>query len=237
MFAEAPCTRFSPIPHGSNSVFSSSPPMLRTAVFYTSVVAVVFVLFNAFSPTSFYNKRLSNMSTSLSGWHSRATPYPDSFTPERSALRLVVLQNAPADPEGFTLALFDSPSKIAVDAAGRVLSIQDSDFEGLVALADQTKDLPSTGTFRNTWVIQQPMTSRPIERVLLPVDGVEYKETSVQGYDGVKTELKRPVGDYRSLPSILKDLIGLVVEARGGADGDRDESTINRVKAILGDVF
>jgi hypothetical protein len=141
------------------------------------------------------------------------------------------------DHEGFTLALFDSPTKIAVDAAGKVLVVQDSDFEGLVTLADQTKDLPSTGTFRNTWVIQQPITSRPIERILLPIGDDEYKETSVQGYDGVQTELKRPVGDYLHLPSTLQDLVSLVLEARGGADGERDDSMISQVKAILGSVF
>ncbi|KXN85406.1 hypothetical protein AN958_11378 [Leucoagaricus sp. SymC.cos] len=181
------------------------------------------------------------MSTSPAGWRARAASYQDSFTPERSALRLAVLRNAPVDHEGFTLALFDSPGNIAVDAAGRVLSVQDSDFDSLIALAEQTKSLPSTGTFRNTWVIAQPITSRPIERVLVPVEGSEdgsgYKQTSVQGYDGVQTLLKKPVGEYEHLPSTLHELIGSVLEAREGEEGNKDDLMINRVKAILGNVF
>lgn len=218
--------------------------MLRTTLFYSSLVALIFVFLNALSSTSFYTHRLYSMSTSLAGWHSRATPYPHPFTPERTALRLAVLRNAPVEPEGFTLALFDSPAKIAVDAAGRVLIVQDTDFTGLVALAEKTKDLPLTGNFRNTWVIAQPITSRPIERILLPTHSVggsgyeaNYKETSVQGYDGVKTRLKQPVADVQDLPSVLQDLVGLVLEAREDAHGDRDDEMITRVKSILGDVF
>ncbi|KAF5354943.1 hypothetical protein D9756_005738 [Leucocoprinus leucothites] len=214
--------------------------MLRTAVFYITVAAIVFVVFNALSPTSFYNQRLSNMSTSPSGWHSRAATYPHSFTPERSALKLAVLRNAPVEHEGFTLALFDSPANIAVDAAGKVLVVEDVDFRGLLSLADEIKDLPETGAFGNRWVIMQPTTSQPIERLLLPdetPEGQGLKETSVQGYDGVKIQLKKAVGDYQHLPSTLYDLVGAALEAREGADEDRDESMINEVKAILGNVF
>lgn len=220
--------------------------MLRNVVFYSSVAALILVILNVVSPTSFYNIRLSNMPTSLTGWHSRATPYSDPFTPERSALRLVILRNAPADPEGFTLALFDSPANIAVDAAGKVLLADDLDFAGLIELAERTKGLPPTGRFRNTWIIQQPTTSRPIERILLPItqsiapeDQSGYEQTSVQGYDGVTTHLKQPVGDIQDLPPVLQDLVGLVLEAREGEGGptEKDKEMVKRVKGILGDVF
>jgi len=177
------------------------------------------------------------MSTSLGGWHSRAEPYLQPFVPDQSALRLAVLRNAPAEPEGFTLALFDSPAEIAVDAAGKVLLMEDADFQGLLNLADQTKDLPSTGKFRNTWVINQPRTSQPIERVLLPIsgkDGMEFRETSVQGYDGIITRLKTAVEGIQYLPSTLQSLISSVLEAKEALDDDRDESMINRIKAMLG---
>ncbi|KAF9441790.1 hypothetical protein P691DRAFT_812044 [Macrolepiota fuliginosa MF-IS2] len=184
------------------------------------------------------------MSTSLSGWHSRATPYTHPFIPERSAISLVILRNAPAEPEGFTLALFNSPAKIAVDAGGGALVLQDADFDGLIALAEQTKNLPQTGRFRNTWVVAQPITSRPIDRILVPVQSGEgsgyqqdFKETSVQGYDGVTTRLKQSVGDIQDLPSVLQDLIGLVLEAREGGQVNKDDALISQVKSILGDVF
>lgn len=218
--------------------------MLRTVVFYSSVAALLIVFFNVLSPTSFYNLRIYNMSTSLTGWHTRATPYQHKFTPTRSDLELAVLRNAPVEQEGFTLALFSSPAKIAVDAAGRVLVVQDADFVGLLALAEKTKELPETGRFRNTWVIAQPTTSQRIDRILLPIqstdgsgDRGEYRETSVQGFDGVKTHLKNPVGDIQDLPPSLQDIIGLVLEAREGGDGDKDDAMITQVKAILGNVF
>lgn len=176
------------------------------------------------------------MSTSLSGWHSRAEPYLQPFVPDQSALRLAVLRNAPTEPEGFTLALFDSPAGIAVDAAGNVLLMEDVDFQGLLNLADQTKDLPSTGKFRNTWVINRPRTSQLIERVLLPIsgkDGTEFRETSVQGYDGVTTRLKTAVEGIQHLPSALQNLIGSALEAKEALDDDRDDSMINRIKAML----
>ncbi|KAJ3568727.1 hypothetical protein NP233_g5519 [Leucocoprinus birnbaumii] len=210
--------------------------MLRTAIFYTSVVAIALVVFNVLPSTPISSRRLFNMSTSPSGWHARASTYPDSFTPKRAALRLAVLRNAPVEHEGFTLALFDSPANIAVDAAGKVLVLEDADFKGLLSLTDQILELPETGSFRNTWVIAHPMTSRPIERILVPV-GAEFKETGVQGFDGAKTQLREPVGEYQHLPSALQDLVGSVLEARKGADDDRDESMINQVKAILGGVF
>ncbi|KAL9708651.1 hypothetical protein Ac2012v2_008198 [Leucoagaricus gongylophorus] len=180
------------------------------------------------------------MFTSLSGWHSRAEPYSQHFIPDQSALRLAVLRNTPVDPEGFTLALFDSPAEIAVDASGKVLRVEDADFQGLLNLADQIKDLPLTGNFRNTWVIMQPRTSQPIERVLLPVtgkDGRGLRETSVQGYDGVTTRLKTTVGGIQYLPLALQNLIGSVLEAKEALNDDRDESMIKRVKAMLGNVF
>lgn len=179
--------------------------------------------------------------TSPAGWHSRAVSYPHEFTPEKAALRLAVLRNAPAEPDGFTLALFDSPAKIAVDAAGKVLELTEGDFNHLIPLAEHTKDLPSTETFRNTWVVAQPITSRPIDRILLPVDGIGdglgYKETSIRGFDDVNTKLRTPVGEYQDLPPLLQDLVKLALEAREPGDGDRDDGMINQVRGILGNVF
>ncbi|XP_006460608.1 hypothetical protein AGABI2DRAFT_192262 [Agaricus bisporus var. bisporus H97] len=215
--------------------------MLLKVLSCAFLLAAPLFFFNILPLTlSFYNMSIPS---SLTGWHSRATPYPDNFTPTRSTLKLAVLRNSPVEPEGFTLALFSTPAKIAVDAAGKVLTVRDDDFSNLLALAGSLKDLPDANNFRNTWVVAQPMTSRPIDRILVPVDPEDgsgnrpgYKETSVQGHDGVKTELRRPVGDMQDLPPSLMNLVSSVLEARE-KDGDRDVGTINRVKAVLGDVF
>jgi hypothetical protein len=220
--------------------------MLLKVLSCAFLAALVAVVFNILSHSSFASLYLYHMSTSssLTGWHSRATPYLGPFIPTPSALKLAVLHNSPVEPEGFTLALFNAPAKIAVDTAGKILVVQDDDFMNLLTLAGKLKELPDAGNFRNTWVVAQPVTSRPIERILVPVSSEDgsgnrpgYRETSVQGYDGVKTQLRKRVGDIQDLPSLLIDLVSLVLEAREGGSGNRDIGTINRVKAVLGDVF
>ena len=171
----------------------------------------------------------------IEGWHSRATPHPDprNFTPQRDALAFGVLRNARADPEGFTLAVF-SPN-IAVDAAGRVLILSDADFSGFVALAKQTLQLPPTGSFMNAWRIAQVRTEQPIERLFVPGDDGALVQTSVQGYERGKTELKIPVGDVKHLPPLLQELFGYISEARDHVQGTEEKEVINRVKLLLED--
>ncbi|KAI0693265.1 hypothetical protein BC835DRAFT_1253549, partial [Cytidiella melzeri] len=169
--------------------------------------------------------------SSTAGWHSRAQPHPDpsSFTPTRDTLSLAVLRNAPADPEGFTLALF-SPD-IAVDASGSVLRLENhNDFTSLVALANQANELPRTGSFMNMWCLKRARTSQPIERLFVPLTSGELVQTSVQGYEKGLTELKERVGEYTTLPGVLQELFGLVEEARAGyVRGEEDKAVIEKV--------
>jgi hypothetical protein len=170
-------------------------------------------------------------------WHSRAKahPSPASFSPSRAALSLAVLRNSQVEPEGFTLALFDTgDGKVAVDAMGRVLLVADSDYIGVTMLARRAAlELPETGRFRNTWVIDQPTTSQPIDR-LLAVAEDRLVETSVQGFVKGKKELKIPVGDITKLPDVLSEVTGLVLEGRTGySRGAGDSEMVRKVKDIL----
>ncbi|KAJ7346746.1 hypothetical protein DFH08DRAFT_869202 [Mycena albidolilacea] len=170
-------------------------------------------------------------------WHSRAKPHPspDSFSPTRSALSFVVLRNSQVEPEGFTLALFDTgEEKVAVDAMGRVLLVIDKDYTGITTIARRVAvELPETGRFRNTWVIKQPATSQPIDRLLFDVEG-QLVETSVQGFVKGKKELKIPVGDISELPDVLGELAGLALEGRAGySRGSGDSEMVRKVKNIL----
>lgn len=40
---------------------------------------------------------------------------------------------------------------VAVDAMGRVLSVEKPDFDALVSQTKATTSLPDTGSFRNQW--------------------------------------------------------------------------------------
>ncbi|KIP09503.1 hypothetical protein PHLGIDRAFT_18604 [Phlebiopsis gigantea 11061_1 CR5-6] len=170
----------------------------------------------------------------FAGWHSRAQPHtsPDSFSPTRDNLVLGVVRSAPAQPNGFTLALF-SPD-IAVDAMGRVSVLSADDFAGLNVLARGTINLPDTGSFRNTWRVKQTRTSQPIERLLVPTSDSALREVSVQGYDKEKRDLSAPVTEYTQLPDTLWELFGLIAESREGYErGQEDVKLIGRVKELL----
>lgn len=170
----------------------------------------------------------------LAGWHARAHPYPSpaDFTPSRDNLAFAVLRSEQAAPAGFSLALF-TPD-VAVDASGSVLGLADTDFAGLVSLAQQTLDLPETGTFRNTWRVKQSRTSQPIERLLVPAAGGALHETCVQGFEKDKRELTAPIQDSTELPEVLWELFGLVEESRNGYKrGEEDKDMISKVKETL----
>jgi len=186
-----------------------------------------------------------------SDWFTRtsALPNPGSFHPTRSALTLAVLRNTRVEPDGFTMALFKASSLpysddpgvggIVVDAMGRVLVVTKYDYAGLARLAQSIVPLPSTGRFRNTWVLDQPRTEQPIERMLVAVAGSsEIKETCVQGFSKEMTRLKYTVDEgVTELPPSLAELVGVVLEARAGyIRGDKDSNMISHVKSLLGDL-
>lgn len=200
----------------------------------------------------------SNLLATLSDWPSAARPHPHphAFNPTLSALSLAVLRNAPTETEGFTLALFhpssagsspsalESQSPIAVTHNGRVLLITEETLAAFQALAEQSRALPDTNNFRNAWVIKQPRTSQPIDRIVtFPVLSSSghakmdnAKEISVQGYSASNRELKEPVGEFTQLPESLYELVGLALKAREGENGDdqrRDGVVLSKVRGLL----
>ncbi|KAI0636831.1 hypothetical protein C8Q77DRAFT_1094818 [Trametes polyzona] len=182
-------------------------------------------------------ERMSSASASASatGWHARAQPHPDraAFAPTRDKLVFAVLLNAPADPEGFTLALFRPD--VAVDARGRVLQVKSNDFATLADLAEQTTRLPETGSFMNAWRVAHDRTSMPIDRLFVPVSGGDIKETSVQGWHPEKKLLKDAVADYQELPPVLHELFGYIQEGREGYERGHEENKelIAQIKALV----
>ena len=190
-------------------------------------------------------------SSSYSGWRTRAEKFPNSqsYIPHRGDLKLAVVRNAPADSEGFTLALFSNPAgaeRVAVDASGSVFVLAPQDFDGMLRLAQCTLSLPKPNNFRETWVVKHERTSQPIDRILVahvdlpsqPLEDYreEYTETSVQGFDKRKRELERAVDKIFELPLELWELTGVVLEARASG-GEEDEGVLRRVRSVLGNVF
>ena len=175
------------------------------------------------------------LSDSLTGWYSRAEPHPspEAFAPSRESLLFAAFRSAQVG-ESLTAALF-SPN-IAVDAMGRVLVVQQSDFSGLAALAKQVLDLPNTGNFQNQWRVYRRATCRPIEKSFVTDGDGDLVQTGVYGFvgDGPRV-LSAPVGEYTELPQVLSDLFSLALEAREGyVAGKGDRQMIERVTALVG---
>jgi hypothetical protein len=177
-------------------------------------------------------------SSSISGWHARATTHPDGadYTPKADALVFAVIHSLPADPEGFSLALFKPDA--AVDARGAALKLQQDDWDALARLsASAISDVPAVGSFPNQWRIAQPTTSQPIDR-LLAKNGDKFDQVSISGYSKTRTALKSPVGDITELPGVLYEFFGLLQEGREGYErGTEDIALIGKVKALLQDVI
>ncbi|KAI0647190.1 hypothetical protein C8Q79DRAFT_958099 [Trametes meyenii] len=172
---------------------------------------------------------------SVSGWYARTTLHPDGtdFVPARDKLVFAVLLNAPADPEGFTAALFRPD--VAVDARGRVLQVKSDDFAALTGLAGQVGALPDTGSFMNAWRVAHDRTSQKIDRLFVSSADGQIKETSVQGWHPEQKKLKDAVADYEELPPVLHELFGYIQEARTDYRRGEEEnkSLIFQIKAIV----
>lgn len=223
-------------------------PSLRP-VFVCTVIALALVAFYHIVPGSqHYLSLKSAMSyTSASGYLRRATPYPNphSYTANRAALKFLVLRNGMVEHDGFTLAIFED--RVAIDAKGTTSTLTQPDYDTIIRLAEATSALPSTGDFRNQWRVNHEITGLPIERILYPRSSLsrtpaenyedEYAETSVYGFDKTLTKLEEPTNGYEDLPRPLFELTGLVLEAREGEEGERDNLVLQRVKDVLGNVF
>jgi hypothetical protein len=185
-------------------------------------------------------------SSIYSGYLHRADPHlnPDTFTPIRSALELVVLRNSQVEHEGIDLAIFSD--RVIIDSKGGVRIMKERDFEGITELAQMVNNLPSTNGFRNQWRVQHERTGWPINRILYaggklsPVPREryeeEYKETSVYGSDKHRIRLEESVGSFTTLAPPLWELIGLAMEARE-SEGEEDVIVLQKLKAILGNVY
>ncbi|EIN12132.1 hypothetical protein PUNSTDRAFT_124168 [Punctularia strigosozonata HHB-11173 SS5] len=181
-------------------------------------------------------------SSKYEGWHTRARLHPDpaSFTPMRDALQFAALYNAPAEPDGFSLAVFQPGSDgdlVAVDALGKVLVLDRDDAEGLVGLSSATTLLPKTGAFRNQWRVRSAISSRPIDRILVNIKGeAGLVETGVYAFAKGERKLEKDVEGIDELPDALYELVGLVREGREGYKrGQGDQEVVRRVKGVLGE--
>ncbi|TBU35830.1 hypothetical protein BD311DRAFT_647507, partial [Dichomitus squalens] len=179
---------------------------------------------------------MSSEHASAQGWHARANPHPSaaSFAPTKDALVFAALLNAPTDPQGFTLALFEPD--VAVDARGRVLQLRPKDFSRLAALAREAAQLPDTGSFMNAWRVAHDRTSQKIDRLFVKTPGGDVRETSVQGWHPEKKQLKTAVAGYQELPPVLQELFGKIQEGRTDfvRGQEENEDLISQVKTLVG---
>ncbi|KAH9486171.1 hypothetical protein JR316_0000235 [Psilocybe cubensis] len=233
---------------------------LRT-FFLCSLVAVGFIslyhilpfdiLANPFSDAIMAGKPATQVGR-LAGFIARAELLPPSRfdpPPPRKDIALIALLNAPVEQNGVSLVLFTDHTLLS--ASGAYYKLTADDYTALHALA---RDITHGGvlpvpedSFRNTWRVRHERTGRPIDRFLVPKRTLsevpeqeyerEFDEVSVYGWDREKRELQTPVGAYTELPDQLYEAGAVVAEARVGADGQRNEDTLKKVRGILGNVF
>ncbi|KAI1794499.1 hypothetical protein LXA43DRAFT_883325, partial [Ganoderma leucocontextum] len=219
-----------------------APPATRPLFFLLAALVGAYLLFlrppdtirSSSSLFTFLTSERPMSAASAQGWHARATPHPSpDFTPTKDALVFAVLLNAPVDPEGFTMALFQPD--VAVDARGRVLQPRPQDFATLTALAQEASRLPDTGSFMNAWRVAHDRTSQKIDRLFAKTADGGIRETSVQGWDPEKTQLEDAVGGYQDVPPVLQELFWYIQEGRKGfVRGEENKALISRVKALVG---
>ncbi|KAH9901070.1 hypothetical protein C8Q73DRAFT_229568 [Cubamyces lactineus] len=224
--------------HCTKLASSLTKPLCFALAIFLS--AYLFLFRSAPNPTTSTNRieyedHITMSATSAKGWHARARPHPSgaAFVPARDNLVFAVLLNAPADPEGFTVALFRPD--VAVDARGQVLQVQPDDFAALADLAEQATRLPETGSFMNAWRVAHDRTDRKIDRLFAPTSRGEIKQTSVQGWHPEKKHLKTPVAEYTELPLSLHELFGYIQEGREGYQRGHEENRelIAKIKALV----
>ncbi|KAH9945995.1 uncharacterized protein BXZ73DRAFT_95507 [Epithele typhae] len=214
-------------------LFAAACHLVSAACFLFSALLILRTIYTSAHPPT---ARLDlAMAPSAQGWHARATPLPTAdasgFAPTADALAFVVLLNAPADPEGFTMALFRPD--VAVDARGRALRLQADDAVALLALAERANAMPDTGSFMNAWRVAHPRTSQKIDRLFVRTPEGRFRETSVQGWDPVLKQLKTAVGEYEELPPVLYEFFGYVQEARDGFQKlEANQDIITQVTAL-----
>ncbi|CAE6347365.1 unnamed protein product [Rhizoctonia solani] len=208
-----------------------TPARVGIALIIT-LLAALFV----FSPSS--NKPMSGPGRSIAnptGWYSRATPHPDgaNYDIKKDNAVLGLLRNSRVEPEGFSVALFKP--NVAVDAMGRVLVLNDRDFDALTKLATLTRELPDTGAFRNQWRVKHDRTDYSIDQLYVSIPS-GLRTIGVYGHDGETTTLNPPVGEITDLPTTLNSLVTLAKEGREGFQrGQENTEVTNKARACFAD--
>lgn len=93
-------------------------------------------------------------------------------------------------------------------------------------------EIPRAGGFQNTWIIKQPITSQPIDRVFVPSFEGNLKETSP-----TKRRLANLVEGITELLDVLFHLFRLGLEGREGFVKGEDEVVVGKVTDVLKDYF
>ncbi|KAF8959233.1 hypothetical protein BDZ97DRAFT_1838724, partial [Flammula alnicola] len=210
------------VPDSTFSLTALKVYMQRPVILYFGIGLFCTYLYFIFSPFKLLTEYLDRFhngmtqpewSSIYSGYLQRATPFPDPHS------YLAVLRNAPAEPDGFSLAIFSD--RVAVDMKGNIYTLTEHDYDGVLQLAQAITSLPDTGGFRNQWRVLHRATCRPIDRIL------QFVETSVYGFDKHHVLLEEPVNGYSDLPPVLWELNGLALEARD-VPGQKDEDVLGR---------
>ncbi|CAE6485250.1 unnamed protein product [Rhizoctonia solani] len=209
-----------------------TPARVGIALIFTILVAL-FVFYPSSSKSMSGPGRMAFADPA--GWHSRATPHPDgaNYDVKKENVVFGLTRNSRVEQDGFSVALFKP--NVAVDAMGRVWTLNDRDFDALSKLATLTTDLPDTGAFRNQWRVAHDRTDYPIDQLYVATSS-GLRTIGVYGHDGQTTTLKPPVGEITDLPTTLNSLVTLAKEGRDGFQrGQENAEVTNKVKACFRD--
>jgi hypothetical protein len=187
------------------------PPWLQTRLVF--LTALTLALAAILKPTlvSFELLRpIYDPVADVKDWNDRAELYDGPFTPLRETLVFAVTRSSMMEPNGFTLALFSSPTsttfnpipclvsecasptaRIAIDALGLVWRVPENDYVALRALAESTH--PFAG---HSWSIDVPYTCQSSDQLILPNSDMAqgaYKSISVWAFAPGRRRLEGPV--------------------------------------------
>jgi len=206
-----------------------------------------------------FHRPLNNSLADVTNWNDRAELYDGPFIPLPENLVFAATQSAMMEPNGFTLALFSSPTsttfdpipclipectlppaRIAIDTFGLIWRIQEYDFLALSALAESTRP------FANLWSIAVPYTCQPSDRIILPgmaPNVTSYIYTSIlafaPGRRRLETAIKIADGRiFAQLPEEIDVFMRIALQRTYGRTwgpriGGKGKNVIRSVMALL----
>ncbi|KAG8714070.1 hypothetical protein FRC09_018029 [Ceratobasidium sp. 395] len=184
-----------------------------------ALLLTILLAFFTLTPSSSTAPHLPSLRmTAPAGWLSRATPHPDgaAYDVQKEKVIFGMARNTRVEPEGFSVALFKP--NVAVDAMGRVWTLNEQDFSALTSLASEVK---------------HDRTDYPIDQLYVSTSKGLHA-IGVYGHDGQTTTLKPPVGEITNLPAPLNSLVTLAKEGRDGFErGTENTEVVSKVKAVL----